>query len=96
MPSVNFCISWPDGTEEACYSPSTVINEHFKTGESMPVNEFIQRAEKALHQASARVAERFGYPCSQASGQLVRLQTQAKRFDADGGSVTIMSMGNLR
>lgn len=93
MPSVNFSIVWPDGTQEVCYSPSTVIHHHFKTGDSMPVNEFVQRAETALNQASDRVAQRFGYPCSQARSQFKCLQTTAGRFDSAKDEVTILSVG---
>ena len=34
MPAVNILLRWPDGAEELCYSPSTVVYDYFKIGEN--------------------------------------------------------------
>jgi uncharacterized repeat protein (TIGR04042 family) len=95
MPAVNFYVRWPDGKEERCYSPSTVIYQYFKPGDSMPLSEFMQRAESALTQASERVASRYGYYCSSASDQLGQLQQRVRQFDDSSRTVVVLSMTEI-
>jgi uncharacterized repeat protein (TIGR04042 family) len=92
MPEMIFHIAWPDGAPEQCYSPSLVIKEFLSPGETYPVPEFMRRSRAALTIASDRVREKYGFACSRAMGQLARLESGAKRFDAttDGG-VTVTS-----
>lgn len=80
MPAMNFDITWPDGRAERCYSPSTVISEHIESGQSYTVAEFSQRCEQALHAASERVAQKYGYACSSAMDQLGRIQRSASHY----------------
>lgn len=84
MPAMHFTIRWPDGSEERCYSPSTVLLEYFSTGQSYSVTEFIAQAEKALMAASDRVAARYGYACSSAADQLMALKQIAPKYPLDG------------
>lgn len=77
MPEVRFTIRWPDGSEEDCYSPSTVIHQHLSAGASYPLPEFLTRARAALTEASDRVAARYGFACSAAMGQLAQIETRA-------------------
>lgn len=84
MPEVRFTIRWPDGTEEDCYSPSTVIHQHLSAGASYPLPEFLDRARAALTQASDRVAARYGFACSAAADQLSRIETRAATQSASG------------
>jgi uncharacterized repeat protein (TIGR04042 family) len=63
MPEVIFHIRWPDGTEERCYSPSTIIHDHLTAGASYPLPDFVARARAGLNAASGRVAARYGFAC---------------------------------
>jgi uncharacterized repeat protein (TIGR04042 family) len=80
MPEMRFVIRWPDGRQEDCYSPSLVIKEFLREGESYPVSDFLQRSREALQIASARVEAKYGYPCSLALGQLARIEAKAAEF----------------
>lgn len=92
MPEMRFHIRWPDGHEEACYSPSLVVRDHLAVGESYPVAEFIARCRTALTVASERVRVKYGMSCSRALGQLARLEEQALRLkDHPGGEVAIIA-----
>ncbi len=93
MPAINFKVRWPDGSEDNCYSPSTVLHEHFKTGDQMSVSEFTKKAEQALGAASHRVQQKFGYFCSSAMDQLSAIKMKSQRFeDADTEQVKIISI----
>lgn len=83
MPETWWTIRWPDGAEERCYSPSSVVADIFTPGETYPLAEFRQKARAAMEQASDRVAARYGYACTSAMAQLDRIETQAARFEAD-------------
>jgi uncharacterized repeat protein (TIGR04042 family) len=90
MPEMRFHVRWPDAREESCYSPSTIIREHFTPGESMTVAEFSARAVAALDAASERVRQRFGMGCAQAMVQATEIQRTAATFAADpAATVTI-------
>ena len=80
MPEMRFHIRWPDGREEACYSPSTIVAEHFTAGADYPLAEFVARAEAALDAASDRVRARFGMGCAQAMSQAAAIAETAARF----------------
>jgi uncharacterized repeat protein (TIGR04042 family) len=82
MPEMLFRIRWPDGTAEACYSPSLVIKEFFSLGESYPVGDFLERSRTALNIASERVEAKYGWRCSRAMAQLARIETVANAFSA--------------
>lgn len=70
MPEVHFHVRWPNGREETCYSPSTVILDHLEENVEYPVLEFVRRTKVALELASERVRARYGYACSSAIDQL--------------------------
>jgi uncharacterized repeat protein (TIGR04042 family) len=80
MPELHFIIRWPDGTRETCYSPSTIVRDHFTATTEYPLLAFLARSRAALHAASARVQARYGSPCSLALGQLSRIEAEAARF----------------
>ena len=82
MPEIRFDLRWPDDTEQTCYSPSTVIKEHFTVGESYTLSDFLARCRTALHLASERVRAKFGLPCARALGQLADIEQRALRFSA--------------
>jgi len=82
MPEMHFRIRWPDGTAEACYSPSLVIKDFFAPGESYPLVDFLERSRTALNIASERVEAKYGSRCSRALAQLNRIESTAKTFSA--------------
>lgn len=82
MPEMRFTIRWPDGRAESCYSPSLVIKDFFAPGESYELADFVEKSREALNIASARVEERYGFPCSRAMGQLARIEAAAHSFAA--------------
>lgn len=90
MPEMRFHIRWPDGSREACYSPSLVIKEHFEPGGLYPVGDFVARSRTALTIASERVREKYGFACSSALAQLARIEQGAAHQDS-GGQVAIES-----
>ena len=94
MPAVNFVVCWPDGNEESCYSPSTVIYDYFEVGKRYSLDEFIALSEAALNSASERVRERFGYACSSANDQLSLIHARINHFKDSNiqGQVTILQM----
>jgi uncharacterized repeat protein (TIGR04042 family) len=92
MPEMIFHIAWPDGSIEPCYSPSLVIKEYLAIGETYAVEDFMQRSRAALTIASERVKQKYGFACSRALGQLARLESAAKCFEATTvGGVTVTS-----
>ena len=80
MPEMRFCIRWPNGAVERCYSPSRAIQEFFTPGQSYALEDFVQRSRTALNIAGDRVEARYGYRCSRAAAQLARIEAVAKTF----------------
>ena len=83
MPEVTFNIVWPDGSQEQFYSPSTVVNKYFQSGQIYELQDFVQRSRESLNLASERVRQRYGSPCSMAIAQLNRIETKATQFDQE-------------
>ena len=83
MPEATFRIRWPDGREESCYSPSTVIFDHLAAGETYTVSEFLERTRKALDLAALRVEAKFGYRCTSADAQAATIATTARKFQPE-------------
>lgn len=73
MPSVNFKVTWPDGEQATYYSPSTIVYEYLTAESSYSQEEFAERIDGALRQASERVYKRFGYYCTAASAELEKI-----------------------
>lgn len=80
MPEMRFVVRWPDGASETCYSPSLVITDYFREGETYALADFVARSRKALTIASDRVKAKYGHACSLALGQLAEIETAASRF----------------
>lgn len=89
MPETYFDVRWPDGREETCYSPSSVVADFFQPETDYPLAEFLSRSESALMLASERVKQKYGYYCSSAADQLQRIQQTATKFSGQG-AVTIL------
>ncbi len=83
MPEVLFKIKWPDGKIEDCYSPSTIIFDYLKEGESYNLKDFIERSSNALNLASERVLKKYGFRCTSAEAQLSKILANAQTFTPD-------------
>lgn len=88
MPEMHFIVRWPDDTVSKCYSPSLVVKEYLEAGKPYPLQDFLGRSRTALHIASERVREKYGFACSAAVDQLARIEHTARRFD--DASVVLM------
>jgi len=82
VPEMTFRVRWPDGTNEACYSPSLVVKEFFVPGARYPLDDFVARSRAALGIASERVLEKYGFACSRALKQLARIEEGARAYAA--------------
>jgi uncharacterized repeat protein (TIGR04042 family) len=94
MPAVNFEVTWPDGENAAYYSPSTVIHQYIKAGESYSVKEFERLTYEALDIASERVRAKFGYACSAANDEKIKIEAKATQLHRAGidGEVLLNSV----
>ena len=77
MPEKRFEISWPNGDQESCYSPSSIIERYLHEGETYSLEQFVNLTDKALNIASNRVQEKYGFSCSSAMDQLHRIKQTA-------------------
>jgi uncharacterized repeat protein (TIGR04042 family) len=90
VPEMHFIVRWPDGTAQACYSPSLVVKEFLAPGTMYPVVEFLERSRSALTIASKRVEAKYGRGCSRAMSQLALIETAACAFwNVPGACVTV-------
>ncbi|MCJ2051350.1 MSMEG_0570 family nitrogen starvation response protein [Methylobacterium sp. J-070] len=89
MPEMRFHIRWPDGTRDACYSPSLIIKDHLAVGQDYPVADFVALSRLALGIASERVRSQYGFPCGRAQAQIDRIEETARRQGA--GTVYVES-----
>lgn len=89
MPETYFDVRWPDGHEETCYSPSSVVADFFQPETDYPLADFLARSESALSLASERVKNKFGYYCSSANDQLHRIQHRARQFSGQD-TITVL------
>lgn len=81
MPDMHFDVLWPNGQQETCYSPSTVIQQHLQVGKEYDLADFLQLSQLALNEASERVKKKFGYYCSSAMHQLDTIERRAEQFE---------------
>jgi uncharacterized repeat protein (TIGR04042 family) len=86
MPEIRFDITWPDGSTEHCYSPSLIVQDYFTPDTHYLITDFLERSRTALHIASDRVAQKFGFPCSRALGQLASIESGCARFSQIAGA----------
>jgi uncharacterized repeat protein (TIGR04042 family) len=80
MPEMRMSIRWPDGAQESCYSPSRVLRDYFRVGQSYALTDFRDRSRAALTIASERVHTKFGFPCPRAADQLARIEERCRAF----------------
>jgi uncharacterized repeat protein (TIGR04042 family) len=90
---MHFVVEWPDGERDNCYSPSYIIEEHLAVGEEYEAPEFLKRVTAALHIASERVRERYGFACSSALDQLAALEARVGALSGSppAGRVKVVS-----
>ncbi len=91
MPETRFRIRWPDGVEEDCYSPSTVIHDHLTAGQTYRVDDFDTRTRAALDLAARRVEAKYGFRCSSADAQAAKLARAITRYKPEE-TVTCLSI----
>jgi uncharacterized repeat protein (TIGR04042 family) len=80
MSVTHFHVRWPDQTHSKCYSPSSIIKNFLRLGETYAVDEFVARSRKALEIASGRVRRKFGYSCAHAAHTVGEIERIAARF----------------
>ena len=83
MPEVLLTLEWPDGRTTPLYSPTTVILEYLRPGQTLPVRELRQRGSEALQLASERVRARYGFACTRADEEERRLLDTAAAYEPD-------------
>ena len=80
MPEMHFRVRWPDESVSDCYSPSLVIKDYLAVGERYRLDDFVDKTRIALAIASDRVREKYGFACSGAADQMLKIETHAARF----------------
>ena len=83
MPEVRFQLEWPDGQSSTLYSPSTVILEYLKPGDSFRVSELESLGVRALRAASERVRARYGFACTRTDEEESQLRLWIARYEPD-------------
>ena len=83
MPEVRFQLEWPDGQSSTLYSPSTVILDYFRPGDSLLVSELEERGVQGLRAASERVRARYGFACTRADEEESQLRQWVARYSSD-------------
>ena len=87
MPETRFKIQWPDGSQDICYSPSSIVKSYFEIDRDYELADFVDRARTALNTASDRVRAKYGKPCGLAIGQLAEIEANAIQFTSQSGSI---------
>lgn len=83
MPETPFTVLLPDGSSRHCYSPSSVVREYFKSGDTLSAAEFIDSSRLALNEASERVRRKFGFSCTAAASSLSQIEEWAGALPPD-------------
>ena len=83
MPEVRFQLEWPDGQSSTLYSPSTVILDYLRPGDSLLISELEVRGVEALRAASERVRARYGFACTRTDEEESQLRQWASRYSSD-------------
>jgi uncharacterized repeat protein (TIGR04042 family) len=82
MPEVVLELHWPDGETSPFYSPSTVVYEYLKPGDTLSIAELEQKGLAALKEASERVRARYGFACTRTDEEALKLQRSITRYKA--------------
>ena len=92
MPEVYVQIIWPNEAPDRVYSPSSIIKNYFKTGDVLTVEQFQNKADEALLNASKRVKEKFGFECTSAMGEMERLKEITDKIENKNLKVRIINV----
>jgi uncharacterized repeat protein (TIGR04042 family) len=87
MPETHFKVQWPDGSQDICYSPSSVVKKYFELNRDYELADFVALSETALNMASDRVRAKYGMGCGLAMGQLADIQVKAEQFKIQPRSI---------
>jgi uncharacterized repeat protein (TIGR04042 family) len=60
------------------------VADVFSAGASYPLAEFVALSRTAMTEASRRVQQRYGFPCSRAAATLAGIEGTAAPFDGGG------------
>ncbi|NUN65423.1 MSMEG_0570 family nitrogen starvation response protein [Pseudanabaena biceps] len=80
MPEIRFQITWPDNSQDSCYSPSLIVKQYFEPDTEYDLVDFVERSREALNIASDRVKAKYGFPCGLALGQLQDIEAKAAQY----------------
>jgi uncharacterized repeat protein (TIGR04042 family) len=80
MPEVMLELHWPDGEASRFYSPSTVVYEFLRPGDSLSIAELEQKGLAALREASERVRARYGFACTRTDEEASKLQKRLAMY----------------
>ncbi|MCE0766288.1 MSMEG_0570 family nitrogen starvation response protein [Pseudonocardia kujensis] len=83
MPEVIFDVRWPDGSRQSFYSPSLIVEEHFRAGGSYPVADFVDTSRTCMRIADQRVRQKYGVGCAQSVVTMAGIERSAARFAGD-------------
>ena len=81
MPEINFQLNLPDGKKKYLYSPSTVILEYLKPGDSVKISDFKSLAIQALHEASEKVIAKYGFACTRTLEEEEKIHSWISNYD---------------
>jgi uncharacterized repeat protein (TIGR04042 family) len=90
VPEVLFDVRWPDGSRQTFYSPSLIVEEHFRAGGTYPVAEFVDTSRTCMRIADQRVRQKYGFGCAQSVATMAGIERAAARY-ADTDHVTLES-----
>jgi uncharacterized repeat protein (TIGR04042 family) len=82
---------WPDGHIEGHYSPSLVMHDHLRPGVTYTIEDFAERAQAALAEASERVRTKYGFSCTSAAESAHRIRELAAAYPP-GATVDVLGM----
>ena len=80
MPEVMLQLRWPDGEASSFYSPSTIVYEFLKPGDSLSIADLEQKGLMALKEASERVRARYGFACTRTDEEALKLQKRLNMY----------------
>lgn len=80
MPVTYVHIKWPDQVEDQIYSPSSIIKNYFVPEQEITIAEFHTKCTESLNEASGRVAQKFGFACTSAMAEDIRISSLCKNY----------------
>lgn len=85
-------IEWPDKRVDQVHSPSSIIKDFFKNGESLPLPVFENKVVEALHQASNKFRAKFGFESISALSEIERIRFMVSTMGESNKSVKIVKI----